>query len=147
MTALSASVRVFVRDPYDTGQKKQAALVKQLRAVVSTVVPVNVMHQKIVVIDERTVLLGSLNSLSQSRSREVMLTIHGGHFARRILTHEHAEDFARPPRCGACQLDEVDLRRRKNGDWRWRCYNRACPARKGSRGWETPVRFTARHRT
>ena len=50
------------------------------------------MHQKIVVIDEHTVLLGSLNSLSQSRSREVMLTIKGGHFARKILTHEHAED-------------------------------------------------------
>ncbi|MGW5656563.1 hypothetical protein [Streptomyces humi] len=40
-----------------------------------TVVSVNVMHQKIVVIDEQTVLLGSLNSLSQSHSREVMLTI------------------------------------------------------------------------
>ncbi|MCL7492721.1 AAA domain-containing protein [Streptomyces sp. MCA2] len=135
-------VTVFVRDPYDTGQKKQADLVKRLRAVVPTVVPVNVMHQKIVVIDERTVLLGSLNSLSQSRSREVMLTIKGGHFARKILTHEHAEDFARPPSCGACHGDEVDLRRRGNGTWYWRCYHRACPARRGDKAWQTAVRFS-----
>ena len=133
---------VFVRDPYDTGQKKQADLVKRLRAVVPTVVPVNVMHQKIVVIDERTVLLGSLNSLSQSRSREVMLTIKGGHFARKILTHEHAEDFARPPSCGACHGDEVDLCRRGNGTWYWRCYHRACPARRGDKAWQTAVRFS-----
>ncbi|MEW2622636.1 AAA domain-containing protein [Streptomyces sp. NPDC048106] len=134
-------VTIFVRDPYDSGQKKQSHLVKQLRTVVSTVVPVNVMHQKIVVIDEHTVLLGSLNSLSQSRSREVMLTIKGGHFARKILTHEHAEDFAKPPRCGSCRGDDVDLRRRGDGSWYWRCFNRACPARRGSRAWEAPVRF------
>ncbi|WP_330337808.1 AAA domain-containing protein [Streptomyces sp. NBC_00557] len=139
-------VTVFVRDPYDTGQKKQAQLVKQLRAVVPTVVSVNVMHQKIVVIDEHTVLLGSLNTLSQSRSREVMLTIKGGHFARKILTHEHAEDFAKPPRCGACKGDDVDLRRRGDGSWYWRCFNRACPARQGSRAWEAPVRFGSERR-
>lgn len=134
-------VTVFVRDPHDSGQKKQSHLVKRLRAVVPTVVSVNVMHQKIVVIDEHTVLLGSLNSLSQSRSREVMLTIKGGHFAGKILAHEHAEDFAKPPRCGSCRGDDVDLRRRRDGSWYWRCFNRACSARQGSRAWETPVRF------
>ncbi|MFI7308619.1 AAA domain-containing protein [Streptomyces hygroscopicus] len=138
-------VTIFVRDPYDTGQKKQTALVQRLRDVVQTVVRVNVMHQKIVVIDEHTTLLGSLNSLSQSRSREVMLTIKGHHFARKILAHEHAEDFARPPRCGACKGDEVDLRRRVNGSWYWRCFNRTCPGRRGNRAWEMAVRFrTAR---
>lgn len=40
------------------------------------------MHQRLDVIDERMVILGSLNSLSPSRSREFMLTIRGGHFAR-----------------------------------------------------------------
>ena len=135
-------VTVFVRDPHDTGQKKQTELLRQLRTVVPTVVSVNVMHQKIVVIDERTVLLGSLNSLSQSRSREVMLTIKGGHFARKILTHEHAEDFARPPRCGACRGDDVDLRRRRNGDWYWRCFNRTCSGRSAHKAWEAPVRLS-----
>jgi hypothetical protein len=134
-------VTVFVRDPYDTGQKKQSHLVKQLKNVVPTVVSVNVMHQKIVVIDERTVLLGSLNTLSQNRSREVMLTVNGSHFARKILTHEHAEDFAKPPRCAACNGDDVDLRRRNDGSWYWRCFNRTCPARRNTRAWETPVRF------
>ena len=139
-------VTVFVRDPSDKGQLKQADLVRQLRSVVPTVVPVNFMHQKIVVIDEQTVLLGSLNSLSQSRSREVMLTIRGSHFARKILAHEHAETFARPPKCGACKQDEVDLRRRKNGSWYWRCFNRTCPARQGNRAWNTEVRFPRKGR-
>nr|WP_282108210.1 hypothetical protein [Streptomyces liliiviolaceus] len=37
----------------------------------------HVMHQKIAVIDERTVMLGSLNALSQSNTREVILTMRG----------------------------------------------------------------------
>ncbi|MCX5204214.1 AAA domain-containing protein [Streptomyces sp. NBC_00237] len=139
-------VTIFVRDPSDKGQEKQADLVRQLRSVVPTVVPVNVMHQKIVVIDEQTVLLGSLNSLSQSRSREVMLTIRGSHFARKILTHEHAEIFASPPKCGGCHKDEVDLRRRKNGLWYWRCFNRTCPARRGDRAWIMDVQFRRKGR-
>lgn len=139
-------VTIFVRDPFDQGQKRQTQLVERLRAVVPNVVRVYVMHQKIVVIDERIVLLGSLNSLSQSNSREVMLTISGAHFARKILAHEHAQDFAAPPKCGACRRDEVDLRRRRNGDWYWRCFNRACPGRKGNKAWEAPVRFSRRGR-
>ncbi|ONK15215.1 AAA domain-containing protein [Streptomyces sp. MP131-18] len=137
-------VTVFVRDPSDRGQRDRTKLVRELRSVVHTVVPVNVMHQKIVVIDEHTVLLGSLNALSQSRSREIMLTIRGAHFARKILAHEHAESFAAPPRCGACGGDEVDLRRYGKGEWYWRCYAGSCPARSGRTAWKTPVRLSGR---
>ncbi|UCM87229.1 AAA domain-containing protein [Streptomyces marincola] len=134
-------VTVFVRDPSDHQQGKRTDLVRRLRSVVDTVVPVHDMHQKIVVIDERTVLLGSLNALSQSRSREIMLTIRGAHFARKILAHEHAETFAVPPRCGVCGGDEVDLRRRKRGDWYWRCYAAGCTAGSGRGAWHAPVHF------
>ncbi|WP_229848759.1 hypothetical protein [Streptomyces melanogenes] len=41
-------------------------LIADLRAVVHTVMPVNVTHQKISVIDEQTVMISSLNTLSQS---------------------------------------------------------------------------------
>ncbi|MEV6209596.1 AAA domain-containing protein [Kitasatospora sp. NPDC051914] len=133
-------VTVFVRDPSDHNQQKFAEYLAELKAVVPRVVPVNVMHQKIVVVDDRLVLLGSLNALSQNHSREVMLTIRGSHFARRILQHEHAEDIANPPACGSCKGQEVDLRRGKGG-WYWRCYNLACPARKGNRGWRIEARF------
>jgi hypothetical protein len=57
------------------------------------------------------------NVLSQSRTREVMLTMRGAHFARRILDHERATDFASPPPCGRCGGGEIDLRRGTKGDW------------------------------
>lgn len=139
-------VTVFVRDPTDNLQRKNPQYVQQLREIVPDVVPVNVMHQKIAVIDERTTLIGSLNPLSQSWTREVMLTLHGHHFARWLLSEQHAEDFARPPCCGACGLDQVDLRRGKADNWWWHCYNTACPARSGNRAWRMDIRLTRTHR-
>ncbi|MFG2045254.1 AAA domain-containing protein [Dactylosporangium sp. NPDC048998] len=122
--ARGVTVVVFVRDPSDTGQKSPAAqqYVQQLRQVVSTVVEVHTLHQKIVVIDERLVLLGSLNALSQGNSREVMLVMHGACFARKLLHHERAQTFAKPPVCGRCGSTKIDLRRTQKKDWYWRCY-------------------------
>jgi len=68
------------------------------------VVEINVMHQKIVVIDDHTVLLGSLNTLfAKVWTREVMLVMKGSHFARKILEHEHATDFSSPPLAGSAK--------------------------------------------
>ena len=53
--------------------------------------------------------------------------MRGHHWARRLLTHLHAEEFSKPPRCGACKGQQVDLRRAQYGSWYWRCYNPACP--------------------
>ena len=107
-------VTVFVRDPSDTLQQKQRfkEALAALRAVVPDVIEVNVTHEKVVVIDNHTVMLGSLNALSQQRSREVMVTMRGHHCARKLLSHLHAEEFSKPPRCGACNGNQVDLRRR-----------------------------------
>jgi hypothetical protein len=136
-------VTVFVRDPSDTLQKKKhfAEALAELRTVVPHVVEVNVAHEKAVVIDDHTVMFGSLNVLSQKWSREVMLTMQGRHWARKLLTHLHAEEFSRPPRCGACNGRQVDLRRKTSGSWYWRCYSTACPAHdKGRyRGWTRDV--------
>jgi hypothetical protein len=136
-------VTVFVRDPNDALQKKPhfAQALANLRAVVPNVVEVNVEHEKVVVIDERIVLWGSLNSLSQRRSRELMTTAHGHYWARRVLTHLHAEEFSRPPRCRACNGQQIDLRRNGSGTWYWRCYNAACPEHGKGRhkGWTLNV--------
>ncbi|MEV0606508.1 AAA domain-containing protein [Polymorphospora rubra] len=134
-TARGVKVVLFVRDPGDTlqGKPEHQQHLADLRKVVRTVVEINEMHQKIVVIDEERVLLGSLNSLSQSRTREVMLAVRGAHFARKLLEHENAATFAQPPRCGACNGSQVDLRRRRSGEWYWRCYAPTCP-RWSSRG-------------
>lgn len=136
-------VTVFVRDPSDTLQKRRhfAEALTELRAVVPHVVEVNVTHEKVVVIDEHTVMLGSLNALSQQWSREIMVTMRGAHWARKLLTHLHAEEFGRPPRCGACNGQLVDLRRKGSGPWYWRCYSTTCPEHgKGRyRGWTSEV--------
>lgn len=118
------TIVVFVRDPSDPGQKSAAwqEYLNQLRQVVTTVVEVHTMHQKVVVIDERLVLLGSLNVLSQSNSREVMLVMHGECFARKLLDHEQARTFAKPPTCETCGSTKIDLRRTQAKDWYWRCY-------------------------
>ncbi|GAA0311687.1 hypothetical protein GCM10010302_58100 [Streptomyces polychromogenes] len=121
-------ITVFIRDDTEQLQRKPAsqALIADLRAVAHTVIPMNVMHQKISVFDERTVLLGSLNTLSHSWTREMMIAMRGAHFARKLLAHEHAETFARPPKCGRCRGTEIEIRRRKNGNWFWRCYATSC---------------------
>jgi len=121
-------VTVFVRDPSDTLQQKQhfTEALAALRTVVPHVVEVNVTHEKVIVIDDRTVMMGSLNALSQHRSREVMITMRGHHWARKLLSHLHAEEFSQPPRCGACTGEQVDLRRTNSGTWYWHCYNGAC---------------------
>ncbi|MFI1002674.1 AAA domain-containing protein [Streptomyces galbus] len=137
-------VNVFIRDDTDQLQARpdSQSLIADLRAVVHTVVPVNVMHQKIAVIDERTVMMGSLNTLSQSWTREVMVTIRGGHFARKLLEHEHAELFTRPPKCARCGGTSIELRRRKNGVWFWRCYDPACKTGRNGRSdaWTQDIR-------
>lgn len=126
----------------DEGKPANQQYLAELRAVLHAVIEINVMHQKIVVIDEQTVLLGSLNTLSQSWTREVMLAMRGAHFTRQLLDHERAEDFAAPPNCGACHGTMIDLRRSSRGDWRWRCYNPGCPERSaaGKKTWTVPVR-------
>ncbi len=138
-------VTVFIRDDTDQVQNtpKNQALIADLHAVVHTVVPVNVMHQKIVVIDEHTVMIGSLNTLSQHWTREVMVTMRGGYFARKILEHEHAELFAQPPKCGRCGGSYIELRRRKNGTWYWRCYEASCKTTPTGRSnaWNKDIRL------
>jgi phosphatidylserine/phosphatidylglycerophosphate/cardiolipin synthase-like enzyme len=133
---------VFVRDPSDPLQQKKhfAEALARLRTVVPNVVEVHATHEKVVVIDDHTVMLGSLNALSQQRSREVMITMRGHHWARKLLTNLHAEEFSKPPRCGACKGQQVDLRRATDGSWYWRCYNPACPDRgKGNKAWTRAV--------
>lgn len=138
------TIVAFIRDPSDKGQSRDdaATAIQALRDIGVRIVEVNVAHQKVVVIDDHTVMMGSLNALSQHRTREVMMTTKGAHFARRLLAHLHAEEFSTPPACGACGGDQVDLRRHtgKKTDYYWRCYNRACPSRgNGSKAWTQKI--------
>ncbi|MFF3333627.1 hypothetical protein ACFYWX_29445 [Streptomyces sp. NPDC002888] len=40
--------------------------------------------------------------MSRSRTREVMVAMRGGHFARRLMEYEYAELCTRPPKCARC---------------------------------------------
>jgi hypothetical protein len=122
------AITVFTRDPSDRfqGSERSAAAVSALRDVVTQLIEVNVAHQKIIVIDDHTVMMGSLNALSQQRSREAMITMRGQYFARRLLRELRAEEYTSPPVCGACQ-QQVALRQTRD-DVYWRCYNKSCPA-------------------
>lgn len=143
-------VIVFARGPGDPFQRRPDAQARldSLRTAGVTVVLVHELHQKIIVIDAETVLIGSLNVLSQKQTREVMLAMHGRHFARKLLEHENAEVFAKPPVCGSCGASTIDLRRTAPKGWYWRCF--AAAGDTGTRGdtgprgekvcgWTTPV--------
>ncbi|BFU43901.1 AAA domain-containing protein [Krasilnikovia sp. MM14-A1004] len=139
---LGVKIVVFVRDPSDDlqGRTSLQQQLKALRAVVPTVVEVYKLHQKIVVIDERLVLLGSLNTLSWRDTREVMLVMEGEYFARKLLKHEQAHAMARPPRCGQCGATTIALRRTVRQGWYWRCY--APTGDTGGDGEPTPCGWT-----
>ncbi|WP_314174296.1 AAA domain-containing protein [Streptomyces winkii] len=139
-------VVVFVRGESDGNQREHSDFLRELRAAVPTVVRIHEMHQKIVVVDEQTVMLGSLNTLSHRSTREIMTTIDGGYFARRILKEEHAEPFSHPPSCPHCRRNDVDIRRGAKGHWYWRCCNSQCPHGTGQRAWKQPVDLNSRNR-
>ena len=143
-TARGVRTTVFVggdRDPLVRGSLNHkdprkaadfAALLPELRAAVGQVVQVHDMHQKIMVVDERTVFLGSLNTLSHRTRREIMTRHTGARYARSLLEHEHAEVFSRPLVCRACAIP-TELRRslseRKDHYWYWACPTKGCPTR------------------
>lgn len=138
-SARGVRITVFVRDENDQLQRQTIELVNELRLAVHRIIPMNVMHQKIIVIDDATVMIGSINSLSQARTREIMVTMQGGHFARRILRHEHATEFSTPPTCPRCRRQDIEIRRRVDWTWYWRCYNIDCPGRRGNVGWNENI--------
>jgi hypothetical protein len=109
-----------------------AMLLPALRAAVQQVIHVHDMHQKIMVVDERTVFLGSLNTLSHQTRREIMTHHTSARYARSLLEHENAEIFSRPPACRACAIP-AELRRslseKKDHYWYWACPTKGCPTR------------------
>ncbi|WP_066887256.1 AAA domain-containing protein [Carbonactinospora thermoautotrophica] len=129
--ARGVELTVFVRGSEDGSMQREdfQQWLTELRRTVPRVVRVRSMHQKLIVIDERLTLFGSLNPLSHSNTREVMCIVEGHRFAAKMLEHEHAREFSAPPRaCGACGHTEVELWRSmakaKNYGWYWRCAKR-----------------------
>ncbi|MFE6363886.1 hypothetical protein ACFVP3_28325 [Streptomyces sp. NPDC057806] len=79
------------------------------------------MHQKIAVIDERTVMIGSLTTLSQAWTREVTVTMRGGYFVRKLLEHEHGR-AVHPP----AEVRPLRRHEHRAAAPPWRCYETVC---------------------
>lgn len=129
-TARGVDVHVFVSEGDDRLIQRFAADLPRLRGAVSSLVHIRSMHEKLLVVDDETVFVGSLNTLSHAKSggrREVMALHRGRRFAQRVLEHMHARIFAAPPRCPHCSR-QADLRRwtprGADAGWRWSCPNK-----------------------
>jgi hypothetical protein len=104
--------------------------VEDLRRQIDHVVFVKREHQKLVVIDELLTFIGSMNLLSHpggsKGTRDVMALIESADFAKRILRHERADQFAQPPTCTACgatmRTAALSGSGRERG-WHWWCYS------------------------
>jgi AAA domain/PLD-like domain len=122
-------VSIFTRPERAQSRESWRERLQELRAIVPRVVAYANMHQKIVVVDRRVTLLGSLNPLSHRDTREVMVEHEGQWFATNLLQHEHAEHFANPPECAVCKAT-AELRRATPDNphpaWSWRCGVRGC---------------------
>ena len=124
--ARGVDVRVFIRPDEDRLMATPAAQ-KQLPGLQSSgaiVIRSDHEHRKIVVIDDETVLLGSLNALSNRKgsSRETMITMSGQMFAARLLTELRVTEIGMPRPCPACG---PPMEVRRSGGRRpalfWRC--------------------------
>jgi AAA domain/PLD-like domain len=123
--AVQRGVRVvtFVRGVKDQIQGRPVfqGNAAALRAIGVHVIEYQDMHQKIVVIDRRTTMIGSLNALSHNRTREVMVVHDGRMFAERLLQHEYAAELSKVPLCAQCgSTPEVRRYKRVPPLW-WYC--------------------------
>jgi molybdopterin-guanine dinucleotide biosynthesis protein len=123
--AVQRGVRVvtFVRGVKDQMQGRPAfqSNAAALRAIGVHVIEYHDMHQKIVVIDRCTTMIGSLNTLSHNRTREVMVVHNGRMFAERLLQHEYADELSKVPRCAQCGSTPEVRRYKSSPPLRWYC--------------------------
>ncbi|WP_447006512.1 AAA domain-containing protein [Saccharothrix isguenensis] len=125
--ARGVDVKVYIRTERDKILLRDSnrRWVEKLMETGAKVIRAQMEHKKIVVLDEQIVLLGSHNPLSQSGSRDVMITSRGAAFADRLLTELGARDFSRPTVCSKCGRERELWRsadRRKGLPYSWRCY-------------------------
>jgi hypothetical protein len=118
-------VRVFVRPDEDNLMRREWAQQRlpALRESGATLIRSDHEHRKIVVIDRRTVLFGSLNALSANpgSTRESMLTMDGRAFAERLLLELDAETLGDPRACTGCGNPMEVRGGGKRQEFRWEC--------------------------
>ncbi|HEY8455489.1 MAG TPA: AAA domain-containing protein [Actinopolymorphaceae bacterium] len=124
--ARNVVVRVVVRATFERdirGDRAREAIARLLDSA-ATVIRSDVEHRKVIVIDDHTVLLGSNNALSQSRSREIMVGVRGRAFVKELAKSMNLAALEDVPHCRSCGCD-YELRRsqdrRRGAPYFWRC--------------------------
>jgi hypothetical protein len=125
--ARGVDVRVFIRPDEDRNMAKTWAQqeLPALHNSGATIIRSDHEHRKIVVIDERIVLFGSLNALSNSptsNTRESMLTLEGGEFASRLLEELQVRILGTIHPCARCNKPcEIRRATGRSTEWSWYC--------------------------
>jgi phosphatidylserine/phosphatidylglycerophosphate/cardiolipin synthase-like enzyme len=130
--AAGRPVMLFVKPPNERHGCPEEMLHRFRRAGVRAI-GIYLMHQKLVILDDRRTLVGSLNLLSHARRRpttELMVLVEGERFAKELLRQQLAEQLRRCPRCGDhpdvwCYADR-EKRTASNPRWVWRCPAAGC---------------------
>lgn len=135
----NVTVHVLARPEREVQDANRDAL-RRLTARIPHVVFIQKMHQKIVVVDRRWSIVGSMNVLSHGptssrRFRDIMVTMEGASFAEQLLHHELADELAQRRTCPSCRQPLVECALSGTGQqrgWAWVCQP-PCSAGNGRR--------------
>jgi phosphatidylserine/phosphatidylglycerophosphate/cardiolipin synthase-like enzyme len=128
-TAVRRGVDVLVvtRPPRGMGPDHIKRLAT-LRDAPPRVVEVYETHEKVLVLDEQTSYVGSLNVLSHRTTREVMVRVPGTQFAKRLKQLLSVAALRRQSSC--TQHGTPAYAQRLASGWTWRCPERGCTWKK-----------------
>ena len=126
-------VTVFAPGPDDERMARPAAQAwaAELGAAATRVVRWHGLHQELLVIDGRIAWLGGLNTLSERRTRAVLVRYDGPLFSTFLLDDGQAKLLGVPPACPVCARAHMELVRSglAPAALAWRCASSACPGR------------------
>lgn len=122
------SVHVMARPEGEVQETNRESLRRLIRRL-PRVIFLQRMHQKIVVVDRQWSIVGSMNMLSHGqtsakRIRDVMFTMDGARFAKRLLGEELADELAQQRRCPVCNETLAECGLVGSGTdrgWAWIC--------------------------
>jgi hypothetical protein len=133
LAALTAAVNrgvrvtIFIRPDAQQSlhQESTRTALFHLHATGATIIRSHLEHRKILISDDSTVLIGSLNTLSHNPNtptREIMVAMHGRNFVEKLYEHLETKRLSVPTQCRQCSLD-MEIRRRggKATELFWHC--------------------------
>jgi hypothetical protein len=138
-SARGVLVTAFVPGPRDERMTRPAgqAWLAELATAATQVVHWHGLGHQLVVIDGRVTWLGGLNTLSERRTRAVVVRHDGRRLASFLLDDVQARSLATRPHCPVCAQDRMELVG-QGPTLVWRCTTAGCQGRVEPAGDELP---------